>query len=574
MVTYVGLIIIATLLGYEQYKNWKAIVAFVLIAAIPGFYSLVPYLKEKWYELHTQKDEFTERTFTDRQDDLDRVLYKLVLPEHVLEIKGNNEKCGKTWLAKRLCDYINHPKDKKYANVKIKSPYKRAFYKDMDHLSEEDLTIFFHQHIINSKAVLIFDHVTNLELILKKQSIYHFQLVYILKENRERDFSTYTISDFSVKYIGELHEKLRENYPGLSEITEHEISILHKITNGNIGKITALLSEERCIRWIKDIGNHAQTEYDEKLNSIQASLYAGRYREAQKELDGFEAEYKNSFDQNNDLFYKYILIHSDCEHLLNHYENALNILSIAENLPYRISPDSEEIELSKAHYLKHLWRSDDALVILIQLKSKSYRAIVDSLGILLAKYFIDDLHVPMYASEGNSRDAFFNFYTLALNSEMPHTDDDMLKLKRCMPIYNFYKVHPSDNKELMEQANEVITIYRAQHNRLLANAYFIKGELLRLYGDYNNAVLYYKKALTVTADNNIIVQTNLMIYYLKKCKHIDMEFELLDSVKIGELCQNNHYAERVFKRIHCIELQDPNWEKIQQCFEERLMPIL
>lgn len=570
--SYIALIVIASILGYKQNGNWIMGLFSALIAAIPGLYSLIPPVREKWYALNARKDIFTDRTFTDRNDDFKIVIEKLILPDHILEIKGKDEQCGKTWLAKRLCDYINYPKAKINADIKIKCPYKRAFYLDMNQWSEKEITNLFRDNLINSKTVLIFDHVTDLDLLLTKQSQFHFQLVYIMKKSDSRGFLTHTISDFNVEHVGELHQKIRKNYSGLSELTEKEINILYKLTNGNIGKISALLSEERCVRWIKDIGNNTQTEYDEKIYQIQTTLYAGQYNAARKELVEFEKEYQDRFNENNDLYYKYILILSDCEHLLNHYEDALSILSIAENMPYTINSDSEEIELHKAHYFKHLWKSNEALEILQKMKRKSYSAIVDSLGILLAKYFINDLYVP--ESENNSLEEFFNFYLLAQNSSLKHNDDETSKLKRCTPIYNFYKTHPSDNKELIKQIDEVISIYRAQHNRLLANALFIKGELLRLYEDYEGAITNYEKCLDVTVDNNILVQVNLIVYYLQECKHLHTPFKLMDMSKMLDICQHNHYAEQVYQKIRCIKLQDSNFQEIQKCFENRIMPIL
>lgn len=568
----VFLAIIAAILGYKQYGNWIIALISLFIVVIPALYSLIPLFEEQRHVLNKSKNRLTDITFTDRHDDFEKIVRKLVFPDHVLEIKGRNAQCGKTWLAKRLCDYINFPKDEINAEIDIKCPYKRAFYLDMKEYSEKELNAFFKQELINPNVVLIFDHVTDLNLLLTKQSLYHFQLVYILKDSEISGFLSHTVSDFKAEYIGELQQKIRKNYPGLSDITEDEIKILHKLTNGNIGKITALLSEERCIRWIKDIGNDVPTEYDEKLWKIQATLYVGRYQDAKKELIQFKNEYKDSFQENNDLFYKFILMSSDCEHLLNRYDDALNILSIAENIPYRLKTDPFKIELYRAHYLKHLWKCDDALTILQNLKGKSYNAIVDSLGILLAKYFIDDLHVPM--SESNALEEFLNFYMIALMSNLQHSNDETLKLKRCTPIYNFYKMHPIDSTQLIEQIDEVISTYSAQHNRLLANAFFIKGELLRLYEDYENAIINYQKCLTVTIDNNIIVQVNLMVYYLEKCKHIHTTYELMDMAKILEICQNNHYAERVYQRIRCIELHDSNSKEIQECFEHRIMPIL
>ena len=106
---------------------------------------------------------------------------------------------------------------------------------------------------------------------------------------------------------------------------------------------------------LKDIASSNQTDYDEKLNSIDLILYTGQYESALKELKIFAKQHEEYFQENNELFFKYIMLKSDCEHLLNHYEEALTLLSIIENEPYYIYNKDNKIELYKAHYLRHLW---------------------------------------------------------------------------------------------------------------------------------------------------------------------------------------------------------------------------
>lgn len=50
----------------------------------------------------------------------------------------------------------------------------------MDEYTEKNLNDFFQKEYIDSKTVLIFDHVIDLGIILTKQKLYHFQLVFIL----------------------------------------------------------------------------------------------------------------------------------------------------------------------------------------------------------------------------------------------------------------------------------------------------------------------------------------------------------------------------------------------------------
>ena len=288
-------------------------------------------------------------------------------------------------------------------------------------------------------------------------------------------------------------------------------------------------------------------------------------------LDIFQKDYNYIFEKNNDLFFKYTLIKSDCEHLLNNYQIALDVLSLIELSKFHFMNKNFELELNKAHYYKHLWKCNDALEILHTLKNESYSSMLNALGILAAKYFIDDLYVPNV--DYDSLHEFNNYYKLAENSTLPHKDDDSIKLKRYSVIYDFYSKEKSF-EELFNSINEVVSLYKAQNNRLLANAYFIRGELNRLYNNYHQAIIDYKKCLMVTYDNNIIIQVNLIIYYLRHCKNIELNFDLLTYKEIQDICKKNIYARKLWNRINCILLNDSNKTQIIKCFDTRIMPIL
>ena len=55
---------------------------------------------------------------------------------------------------------------------------------------------------------------------------------------------------------------------------QNEIHILYKITNGNIGKIHAILSKQSSVQWVKDIATRNRTEYDEILDN-RANFHLG-----------------------------------------------------------------------------------------------------------------------------------------------------------------------------------------------------------------------------------------------------------------------------------------------------------
>lgn len=568
----VFLAIIATIVGFNAYNNmWVGLLsAFVVV--IPSVYSLIPLIMEQRKLKRLRKNKLTESIFTDREEDLEDIIRILNIKEHCVQIAGDEEQCGKSWMAKRLCDYINNQNDPEFKNIKRKCSYVTADYLDMDSYTEKELDAYFKDNIVTNKTVLIFDHVDNFKAILSKQRQFHFQMIYILKDSINPSLTMHTMSAFSKKHIEELQRKIKEYYPGISTLTQNEVDTLFQLTDGNIGRITALLSEQKCVLWIKDISNRKTTEYEEQLHKIKMDILVGKYQTARQQLLRFEAVYKDDFYNNIHLAYKYNLMLSDCEHMLNQYQTALDILSIIELKPYTKYNLDFEIELHKAHYNKHLWICNEALEILGKINDRSFAALVDSLGILTAKYFVNDLFVPN--SSNDSLEEFNKKFQMATNSSLVHNNYDEYKLKRYAPVFFFYKEKPTKEEQLIQMIDEVIKIYESENNRLRANAYFVKAEIYRLYRQYEKAIVEYKRCLDITVDNNIKLQTNLMIYYLIKIKKINLDFELIPENELNELSQNNVYSRIVRHRIRNIELGDPNATQIREQIDSRIMPIL
>lgn len=566
------LAIIATVVGFKAYDNMWVGVLSAIVVVIPSVYSVKPLIIEQHQLKNAKKNRLTESIFTDRMNDLEDIIRILNINEHCVEIAGNEEQCGKSWMAKRLCDFINNPNDSEFENIQYKCHYVKADYLDMDSLTDNEFNKYFIDNIVTNKTVLIFDHVVKISVILDKQKQFHFQMIYILKQRVDLALTTHTMSEFPQDHIDELQRKIGKIYPNISTLTQSEINTLFQLTDGNIGRITALLSEQKGVSWIKDISNKAPTEYEKCLHKIELDIIVGKYQIARKNLSKFETEYKNDFNSNIHLTYKYNLILSDCEHMLNKYETALAMLSIIEIPLYKQYNQDFEIELHKAHYNKHLWNCNEALEILDSIKDNSFASLVDSLGILAAKYFINDLSVP-YSSDDSLKEFKKKFYK-ASNSSLKRDDHDNYKLKRYEPIFIFYDEKPKKEDILIQSINEVIKVYEGENNRLRANAYFIKAEIYRLYQQYDKSIIEYKRCMDVTIDNNIRLQTNLMIYYLIKVKGIKLNYELITDDEISRLCQDNTYSCKVRHRIRNIELGDPNAAEIQKQFDSRIMPIL
>ena len=89
----------------------------------------------------------------------------------------------------------------------------------------------------------------------------------------------------------------------------------------------------------------------------------------------------------------------------------------------------------------------------------------DALGILVAKYFIDDLSVPN--SNLDSLTVFMNTLEWCEKSTLLKSNKDLHKIERNKSIYLYYKGNYT-KKEILEPINSVILKYTNENNRLLA----------------------------------------------------------------------------------------------------------
>jgi hypothetical protein len=580
LLTFILLII--TSLFFNPNENKYSLILFIFSfigSVISAFYSFIPIYH--YYKLleNKNKNRLSDSTFTDRYDDMKHIVEKLITKEHSIEIKGNDEQCGKSWIAKKICDFINFSDNEEYKdlkeNTKLKKQIKKAYYLDMHEKNETFINEFLQSHIINSKVLLIFDHVENLSFLMTKQQLYHFQLIYILDKNtHSENLYQHVLSRFNEENIPILQDKINKNHSKLENLTKKEIETLFNLTNGNIGKIYVILSRAEYINWIKDISNELKTDYDIKINEIQLNLYTGDYIKSRKLIYEFEDMYKEMYSKNNDLFFKIKLIESDCEHLLNNYEKALATLLPLKKKELNFANLNYNLELHEAHYNKHLWRSNEALIILRNIETQSFSGLVDSLGILTSKYFINDIYIPF--SNESTLEVYRRNYIKAQESTLSKSDDEILKLHRHEAIYKYY-FEKSSYDELINISSRVISSYKARNSRLLANAFFIRAEIHRIFKNYEQAIIDYQKCMYVTDDNNIKIQINVMLYYLDQIKKISsIKFpKYLSKEDIILLCKNkNKYGEILISKINSIELNDPEYNKIINIFDTRIMTIL
>lgn len=582
LISFVVLLIFSLMLKYKQYEHsvWIIIISSIVFI-ITVFYSFIPLFQSYKQKDNSKINKLSDYTFTDRHCDINHIIELLTCKERSIEITGKENQCGKTWLAKKICDYINLGYDKEFKSenvkkyLKIKMIIKKAYYIDMNNKTNDDINCFFENHIINRKVLLVIDHINDISYIISKQQIYHFQLVYILNTNTNGiDLYKHEISKFDENDIPLLQDKINETYPKIEKLTKKEIETLYEITNGNIGKIHKLLSRSEYIQWINDITHNTNTDYDIRLNEIQLNLYIGNYQYAKKLIKGFKNDYEDMYSSNNDLLFKIKLMDSDCEHLLNNYENALATLLPLKRSELKNFNNNFIVELHEAHYYKHLWKCNEALNILKSIEKESFSGMSDALGILSSKYFIDDLYVP-YSNE-TSLEIYRKTYINAKNSNLHKSDDEILKLNRHEVIIKYY-FNENTLDELIKIIDNVISLYEARNNRLLANAYFVRAEINRMFQIYEKTIHDYIRCLSVTDDNNIKIQVNIMMYYLDRIKKIQLDKfpKYMSKEEIISLCCNkNEYGKILISRINSIELKDPGFEKIKNCFDKRIMTIL
>lgn len=567
-------LILNSIVGYYQgvEKSVYSMISGIVLVIIPFIYTILPIIYDYLLKINNMKNRLSSNTYTDRYDDLQNLVTAL-LKEKVIMLTGSYPQCGKSWLAKKLFDCINNPKDSEFKNIHNKQ-IKKAYYLDMQNKNEEDIHKFFENHIITNKTLIIIDHILQIDYIFSKQELYDFFLVYVTKNIIETKGTRYSISEFDPKHIPDLQNNIKKNYINIDSLHENEIQVLYNLTNGNIGKIHFLLEHQEYVEWIKQLSKKEQTSYDKELSTIQLELFIGEYANARKELDIFSDKYSNVLLKNYDLYYKFYLIKSDCEHLLNNYQEALTFLMPLKKRELVIYNTNYSLEILEAHYYKHLWKCDEALKILKSIEANTISGMTDALGILVAKYFIDDLSIPN--SNLDSLTVFMNTLEWCEKSTLLKSNKDLLKIERNKSIYLYYKGNYT-KKEILEPINSVILKYTNENNRLLANAYFIRAEINRLFHNYKQTLLDYENCIERTDDNNIKIQVNVMKYYLKYIKKVTrLNFKgVLSKEKIITLCKDkNNYGMKLIRRINSIELDDPQKDQIIECFDTRIMTIL
>ena len=518
-------------------------------------------------------NRLSDNLFTDRVDDINEILNLINCGENFIIISDDNKIKGKTWLSKKICDYINHPKDASNYSVK-RCNKKKAFYFDLKNNDMKEMELKFLSGDVDSNTVCVFDHCENslISTIKSKQNNLHFSSIVIFKYIDKKAYTynnikVYNVSSFPINKISELQSKIQDLYTQIDDLSKNDMETLYNLTDGNIEKISFMLNSQETVLWIKQKTHNQTTDYDEKIDKIQIDLFNGSYQKAYSSIMELYNSDKACINANNDYYYKFMLLKADCLHLLNKYDDAIQILEtvISKNNFSAYNLDST-FKLKLGHFYKHIWESNQSIDILNSISNTS--AYIEMLGILSCKYFIDE---NISGFNGISTITLYKTLVTKLSNK---NNDQPQRIERHQIIVDFYNNFRFER--LVSRINHVIDIYKMENSRLIANAVFLKGELFRLNKKYDQAIACYNDALTYTDDNNIKLQVNAMLYYLKNIKNIDIKNSHMSIEEITNLSKahNNKYILILLRRINSIMLKDPDSKKIYKCFEERIMPIL
>ena len=178
MILGIVLIILSILNSFENNNVW-GIIGGVLLIIIPYVYTSIPIIYERYKENNSLKNRLSENTFTDRQTDLQNLI-SLLHNHKIIQLTGNERQCGKSWLALKLIDCINHPNDVDFIHHhSLKKLFKRIYYIDMKQKSDSDINYFFENNIVTNKTLIIIDHIKKVDYIFSKQEAYNFSLIFI-----------------------------------------------------------------------------------------------------------------------------------------------------------------------------------------------------------------------------------------------------------------------------------------------------------------------------------------------------------------------------------------------------------
>lgn len=153
-----GLIFILSILN-SQNNNIIGIVVGTLLIIIPYIYTVSPIVKERYKESNNMLNRLSQNTFTDRKHDL-QYLIEILNTHKIVQLSGKDSQCGKSWLALKLVDYINYPKDEEFKEYNyLKNQLSSAYYIDMNEVTDAELNLFFKDNIVTNKTLIVVDHV-------------------------------------------------------------------------------------------------------------------------------------------------------------------------------------------------------------------------------------------------------------------------------------------------------------------------------------------------------------------------------------------------------------------------------
>ena len=232
-----------------------------------------------------------------------------------------------------------------------------------------------------------------------------------------------------------------------------------------------------------------------------------------------------------------------------------------------------------AHFYKHLWDIERSLSILNKIAANNITGLFGQFGILIDLYFLEtdmDKTQPL--------EHFFLLFEIAENRLNEVSGELYSKYLQYKTVYGYFK--GTEKNSLLDYINEEIVSYENTNNRLKANAYFVKAEIFRLFGQYEDSLNFYIKCQSATNDNNIKIQVAIMLYYLYKIKKVFGEKyntkydEYIKSInEIESMCLHNgivsnKYGKILVEKLKSLPQGSDNSSDMIHSFDTKIMVIL
>lgn len=413
---------------------------------------------------------------------------------------------------------------------------------ESDNTISEILNLSYIKKKIN--IVLIDDFEENTPISFDKKFFYIFCRKSLDdSETMVQNFTNEDINDFYSKRFGK-------------KLNDTELERLQNYSGGNPSILNVVLkNKEKFEQFLK---------MDENIFKLQNFMEEGNYRAARKFIDNL-----GSYDVGKlKKEYQFEFLKAELLHLENKYQNALSKFEFLRDAYLDDSSKISEIIERIAHVKKHLGDFKGAIR---DLNSCPTFSIAEKDNKLLSLYLLDYVHEEhekslIEATNILQRMAFKEQLYINDNKDNFHTYE---AVRLC-----YEKQYAFAHKSIDIPINK----YELKKSRYVNNCYFIKAEIYRLDGDYENAYKYYQKCLDAfdfNGDFDILTITYALIKYLSKKSGIYYAVRDLD---FNDLKKKSENLEMMFNlgilQKVSVYIEDPTMKKpLEKYFDNHIFFI-